>query len=225
MSEPRPPHDTEPGAGPAPEPPEEQSGPAGSRRITDLDTLKAFSHPLRMRLYRALYIARTATASQLAAQEGQAVSLVSYHLRKLAAHGLIEEAPPEHRDGRERWWRPSSKGVSLRYRDFDDAPEKAAVHATFTRVLHEQRGELYRDYLDHAAEWSPEWRDAASDSELTARLTPGELTALNAEILDLLRSYDARAAAREDTQDPPDDRRTVMVQVNAFPLRAPGEGT
>ncbi|TYR45149.1 winged helix-turn-helix domain-containing protein [Streptomyces parvus] len=42
------------------------------------------SHPLRMKLYRALFIARRATASQLAEQVDEAVSLVSYHLRKLA---------------------------------------------------------------------------------------------------------------------------------------------
>ena len=78
------------------------------RRITDVDTLKAFGHPLRMKLYRALYVARTATASQLAEQVDEAVSLVSYHLRKLADHGLIEAAEPQGADGRERWWQTSS---------------------------------------------------------------------------------------------------------------------
>ena len=48
-----------------------------------------------MQLYRALCVARTATASQLADQVDEAVSLVSYHLRKLAEHGLIEEAEPQ----------------------------------------------------------------------------------------------------------------------------------
>lgn len=80
------------------------------RRVSDLETLKAFGHPLRMKLYRALYISREATASQLAEQVDEAVSLVSYHLRKLADHGLIEEAEQQGRDGRERWWQPASKG-------------------------------------------------------------------------------------------------------------------
>lgn len=43
------------------------------RRVDDLDTLKAFGHPLRMKLYRALFISRTATASQLAEQVDSAV--------------------------------------------------------------------------------------------------------------------------------------------------------
>lgn len=44
------------------------------RRISDLDTLKAIGHPLRLKLYRALHIKRTATASQLADQVDEAVS-------------------------------------------------------------------------------------------------------------------------------------------------------
>lgn len=44
------------------------------RRVSDLDTLKAIGHPLRLKLYRALHIKRTATASQLADQVDEAVS-------------------------------------------------------------------------------------------------------------------------------------------------------
>lgn len=44
------------------------------RRVSDLDTLKAIGHPLRLKLYRALHINRTATASQLADQVDEAVS-------------------------------------------------------------------------------------------------------------------------------------------------------
>ena len=79
----------------------------GSLSITDVGTLKALAHPLRMRLYRALCVADKATASHLADQVDEAVSLVSYHLRKLAEHGLIEEADPQSADGRERWWQAS----------------------------------------------------------------------------------------------------------------------
>jgi DNA-binding transcriptional ArsR family regulator len=98
-----------------------------NRPITDLGTLKALAHPLRMQLYRGLCVARVATASHLADQVDEAVSLVSYHLRKLAEHGLIEEAEPQSGDGRERWWRPSSEGVSIRDRDFRDGSSTSSV--------------------------------------------------------------------------------------------------
>ncbi|MEU0597639.1 helix-turn-helix domain-containing protein, partial [Streptomyces sp. NPDC006393] len=72
-----------------------------NRYVTDLGTLKALAHPLRMKLYRLLFVTGTATASHLAEQVDEAVSLVSYHLRKLAEHGLIEEAEPRSADARE----------------------------------------------------------------------------------------------------------------------------
>lgn len=65
-----------------------------NRRIKDVGTLKALAHPLRANLYRLLCIKGVATASQLAESVDEAVSLVSYHLRKLAEHELVEEAEP-----------------------------------------------------------------------------------------------------------------------------------
>lgn len=103
-----------------------------THRIKDLDTLKALGHPLRMKLYRALYVAGTATASQLADQVDEAVYLVSYHLRKLAAHGLIEEARGSGRDARERWWQPVG-ALATRDEDFRDAPERGRRVAPLPR--------------------------------------------------------------------------------------------
>lgn len=95
-----------------------------------------FTHPLRIRIYRALFTGGEATASRLADQVDEAVSLVSYHLRKLAAHGFIVEAPGHDGDGRERWWKLSSdRGFNFRNSDFDDQPEGVAVLSQVTRQL------------------------------------------------------------------------------------------
>ncbi|MFF2849406.1 ArsR/SmtB family transcription factor [Streptomyces sp. NPDC058001] len=188
-------------------------------RITDLETLKAFGHPLRMKLYRALFIARTATASQLAEGVDEAVSLVSYHLRKLAEHGLIEEAEGEGTDGRERWWKPASQGLSFRDADFSDAPEKVAVKAAVTRLSFEQQAELYRGYLDQTGVWSTEWSGAATASEYMQRLTAAELAELTAEIDGVIKRSDERARAAEAAGDT-EGRENVAVHVYAFPFRA-----
>ncbi|MET7439645.1 ArsR/SmtB family transcription factor [Streptomyces sp. NPDC004082] len=189
------------------------------RRITDLGTLKALAHPLRSQLYRALIMARTATASQLAEQAGEAVSLVSYHLRKLADHGLIEEAEAPRKDGRERWWRPASDGIDIREADFRDAPEKAAAHQAATRLFHEQRTEAHRRYLDERATWDAEWRGASTDSESLMRLTAGELSALTGELLAVLRTYEERGRAAEAAGDT-EGRENVALYVFGFPFRA-----
>ncbi len=191
---------------------------SGIRRITDLDTLKAFGHPLRIELYRALYVARTATASQLAGQVDEAVSLVSYHLRKLAEHGLIEAAEAPREDARERWWQTASQGLSFRDEDFRDAPEKAAAHAAVTRTLLAQRDALYRGYLDQAAAWSQEWRSAATSSESLARLTPAELSALTTDILGLIRQYEERGRAAEEA-GATEGRENVALHLYGFPFR------
>jgi DNA-binding transcriptional ArsR family regulator len=192
---------------------------SGARRITDLDTLKAFGHPLRMKLYRALFVARTATASQLADQVDEAVSLVSYHLRKLADHGLIEEAEPQSKDGRERWWQVASQGPSMRDEDFRGAPELVATHAAVTRMSFEQRGELYRSYLYAQSAWGPEWRAAAFSSEYLPRLTAEELDRLGREMHELIKKYDAIGRAAEEAGDTA-GRENVALHVYGFPFHA-----
>ncbi|MFD7323443.1 ArsR/SmtB family transcription factor [Streptomyces sp. NPDC059875] len=189
-----------------------------NRRITDLGTLKAISHPLRMRLYRALFVARTATASQLADQVDEAVSLVSYHLRKLADHGLIEEAETQSTDGRERWWQPSSYGFSIRDEDVRGTPELVAASDALGRTINEQRADLHRRFLDERLTWSDEWRSASVSSEWLPRLTAAELAALGKELDAVLRKYDEKARAAEAAGDT-EGRENVAVHLHGFPYR------
>src|SRR5690606_22078525 len=84
-------------------------------RHLDARSLRGLAHPLRMQLLNALRRGGPATASQLAERLGESSGATSYHLRQLAAHGFVEDAP-EHGRGRERWWRAAHEGVR-----FDDA--------------------------------------------------------------------------------------------------------
>lgn len=186
--------------------------------ITDLGTLKALAHPLRMQLYRGLCVARSATASQLAEQVDEAVSLVSYHLRKLAEHGLVEQADPQSADGRERWWQPASDVVTIRDENFRDAPERAAAHLAATRLFHQQRADMYRRYLDERPTWGPEWNSAAPDNESLLRLTPADLKELGEELLALAKKYDERGRAAEAAGDT-EGRENVALHVYGFPFR------
>ncbi|WP_405873757.1 MULTISPECIES: ArsR/SmtB family transcription factor [unclassified Streptomyces] len=188
------------------------------RRITDLGTLKALAHPLRAQLYRRLALARVATASQLADEVDEAVSLVSYHLRKLAEHGLIEEAETQSADGRERWWQPASDGLAIHDEDFRDAPEKAAAHTAASRLFFEQRTDMYRRYLDERAHWSDAWTTAADSAEWMLRLTSDELAALSKELFAVVRRYDERGRAA-DTAGDTEGRENVAVHTYGFPFR------
>jgi DNA-binding MarR family transcriptional regulator len=189
------------------------------QRITDLDALKVFTHPLRIRLYRALFTARTATASHLADQVDEAVSLVSYHLRKMAAHGFIVEAPEHSTDGRERWWKVSSeRGFSFRSADFDDRPEGAAVLAQVTRQLLATRADRYQQYLDEQSAWSREWTNASFSNEFMPLLTAAELQQMADEITELMQRWTDRGRTAEDAGDT-EGREHVAVQMYGFPFR------
>ncbi|MFF0018363.1 ArsR/SmtB family transcription factor [Streptomyces sp. NPDC005374] len=190
-----------------------------NRRIKDVGTLKALAHPLRANLYRLLFIKGVATASQLAESVDEAVSLVSYHLRKLAEHELVEEAEPQSGDGRERWWRPASDGVSIRDEDFRGEPGKAAAHMAATRLFHEQRADLYRHYLDERAAWGPEWNAATPDNESWLRLTTSELHELRSELEALVGKYNDKGRSAEAAGDT-EGREDVALFVYGFPFRA-----
>lgn len=193
--------------------------PTEPERITDLEALKVFTHPLRIRIYRALLASREATASHLAQQVGQGVSLVSYHLRKMAAHGFIEQAEGHGGDGRERWWKVSGgRGFSFRTADFADRPEGEAVLAEVNRQLLATRTERYAAYLDEHRQWGREWTDAAFSSEFMPLLTAAELQQMADEIGALMRRWSDVGRAAEQAGHT-EGRAHVAVQMYGFPTR------
>lgn len=188
-------------------------------RITDLNALKVFAHPLRIKLYRALHLARKATASQLADQVDEAVSLVSYHLRKMAAHGFIKEAQGGSSDGRERWWQVTSeRGITFRSTDFADRPEGAAVMSAVNRQIVASRYERYMAHLDESGSWPGEWMDASFSSEYMPRLTAAELGRLSRELDELVRRWTDHGRAAEDAGDTA-GRENVALHLYGFPFR------
>lgn len=188
-------------------------------QITDLSRLKAFTNPLRMQLYRLLYAAGTATASQLAEQVDQAPSLVSYHLRKLAEHGFVTEASGQSTDGRERWWQAASEeGWGFRDSTFAETPEGVAAVDAVTRGILDNRTAQYRAYLDQTAAWSPAWTDAAFTSEWMLDLTPVELAEMSGEFEALTRRWRERGKAAKAVGDT-EDREHVSVHLYGFPFR------
>lgn len=90
----------------------EEAPGAPRRTTTSPEALKALAHPLRLRILRHLGTAGPATSTTLAAALGENTGTLSYHLRRLAGPGLIEEVP-ERSAGRERWWR-AVRGLDIR---------------------------------------------------------------------------------------------------------------
>ncbi|MEU9319641.1 helix-turn-helix domain-containing protein [Streptomyces sp. NPDC048295] len=160
-------------------------------------------HPVRVALLDLLAEVGTVTSTQAAARLGHSSGLCSFHLRQLARHGLIEEAP--HEGGRARPWRlrwESSRASG------QEAPER---FDTLARGLED---ESYQHWLAHRDQAPAEWQHDESFSAVV-HLTPGEMTELAAAIRLLLAGYrerDQRPATR------PAGTVAVAAVTRLFPL-------
>ncbi|MGX4691932.1 ArsR/SmtB family transcription factor [Streptomyces sp. JNUCC 63] len=183
-------------------------------RPLDARSLRGLAHPLRMRLLTALRHGGPATASQLAAKLGESSGATSYHLRQLAAHGFVEDAP-EHGKGRERWWRAAHGGVSFDETLLKDPdPEVRGAADLFLHELANQRTQELATWLGTRNDWSEAWRRASDMSDWTLRLTPALALDLIEKMHELVEGY--RALAPEDGTP---DTETVRVHTHVFPTR------
>ncbi|MFI9603597.1 ArsR/SmtB family transcription factor [Streptomyces sp. NPDC052043] len=185
-----------------------------SVRPLDARSLRGLAHPLRMRLLTALRRGGPATASQLAAKLGESSGATSYHLRQLAAHGFVEDAP-EHGKGRERWWRAVHMGVTFDETVLMDTdPEVRGAADLYLHEIANQRTQELATWLGTRNDWPEAWRRASDMSDWMLRLTPTLAADLIEKMHELLESY--RALAPEDGTP---DSETVRVHTHVFPIR------
>ena len=79
----------------------------------DARGMRALAHPVRVKVLSELQRHGPSTATLLSPTVGATPSVTSWHLRHLAEHGLVRDAP-ERGSGRERWWEATSRGFRLR---------------------------------------------------------------------------------------------------------------
>ncbi len=165
-----------------PSPGEPSAPPAVGRA----ESLRALAHPLRSRILAQLRVHGEATATSLAASLGTHTGATSYHLRRLEAAGLVEDTG--HGDGRRRVWAASAAPVTQAGDEPLDEDEAAAAVW------------LQRDYVQHFAEradrwvadqeaWPATWRDTCGLADHPVLVTTEQLTALAAEIGEVMARY------------------------------------
>ncbi|MEU2830156.1 helix-turn-helix domain-containing protein [Streptomyces lavendulae] len=194
-----------------------QQTPAAEPNVRTLDarSLRGLSHPLRIRLLGALRREGPATASQLAERLGESSGATSYHLRQLAAHGFVEDAP-EHGKGRERWWKASHDGT--RFDEslmFTDDPETRGAADVFLGEIMKIHTQELSTWLGEAHEWTAQWRRGADLSDFTLRLTPEQSHELIHRMHELINSY--------RDLPPAEDSEMVRVHTHTFPRRTASE--
>jgi predicted ArsR family transcriptional regulator len=174
--------------------------------------LRVLAHPLRSRLLGALRFHGPATATALAARLGTNTGATSYHLRQLASAGLVED-DEERSNKRDRWWRSAHDATSWSSADVEHDPDAKAADDWLLRHQAHNAASWLHQWLEERAEWSPEWRDAADQSDYHLQLTADGLRALMGELHEVVARYrDAEPAAGAE-------KVTVLLQGFPSPER------
>nr|WP_168720546.1 helix-turn-helix domain-containing protein [Streptomyces sp. SAT1]ANO42351.1 ArsR family transcriptional regulator [Streptomyces sp. SAT1] len=229
---------TAPSTPPLPQPP-------ASEIELDTAALRVLAHPVRIDVLGLLRRGGPSTATRLAAELRINPGAASYHLRRLAAGGLIEEEPERGR-GRERWWRASH------HRSVHDPaagpPERREAGRAYTHAVALAAAERLRAAAAEVPLLPEPWTGVSAYGDFVLRLRPAELAALRDELFAVIARYgqprtpplaeaeaeapapaEARAPAPAPAPAPAEaearaqtpvvaDPAPVMVQVQAFPV-------
>src|ERR1700722_4686641 len=121
--------------------------PVPGRSVTRLDSataLRAYAHPVRMKLILALRTRGPLTATRAARLLGESSGTCSFHLRQLAKYGLAEETGEG--TGREKPWRATT--TSTAWDDVQQDPAAAAAAGLLTEVMAEWYFTQLMQYLE-----------------------------------------------------------------------------
>ena len=171
----------------------------------DAAGMRALAHPVRVRILFELRSA-PATATMLSEKVGASPSVTSWHLRHLAEHGLVEDAPELGR-GRERFWR--QVGTGFRYAVTDESSFAAAQ--ALQSALDDATGDVVAHWRREVGPALPgEWLAQSGTQDTTVRVTPEELAGINRTLESLLAPYVRRSV-------PPTGARSVRMVRHVMP--------
>ncbi len=181
------------------------------RRVDDIEALRAFVHPLRLRLLSLLRVDGPATASDLARRVGESSGSTSYHLRQLARFGFVED-DPEQASKRERVWRAAHRWTQVPAASFVDDPERWEVVGRLANQQIEQWMNALNAFLANPQSWGEQWIDAATIDDFRLRVSPERQKALNAEVEGVIDRY------KDEASEQPDGEIVTMF-FGAVPVR------
>ncbi|HEU4330181.1 MAG TPA: helix-turn-helix domain-containing protein [Lapillicoccus sp.] len=184
----------------------------------DARGMRALAHPVRLAILTRLQNDGPSTATRLSESVGASPSVTSWHLRQLAAHGLVRDASEAAslRDhGRERWWEAVSRG----FRFAAEPGESVEAARALEEVMEAVDGDIVGRWRAEAEpQLEPEWRRLAGRANTRVVVTPDEMEAIETAIEQVLAPY----VLRKDTPDAqPAEARSVRLLRYTLPA-APG---
>lgn len=154
------------------------------RKVEGAAALRAFAHRLRQEIYELLVLHGPMTATALGDALDETPANCSWHLRKLAEHGFVEEAPGAK--GRQRPWQATSMGLSWGEHEADDEAQRAGT-AVSRMLLDRERSRLDAS-MERRRTDAPQWREAGTVSQSLLWLTAEELAELTEQLHTLARA-------------------------------------
>ncbi|MGH4031738.1 ArsR/SmtB family transcription factor [Actinomycetota bacterium Odt1-20B] len=187
--------------------------------------LRVLAHPLRIHVLTLLRQRGPSTATRVAEELGINPGAASYHLRRLAAGGLIAEEPGRG-SGRERWWKAVHQ-QSIH----DPASRTPSCHAPSPMASEQReagRGYVHAvalaaaDRLRAAAQEVPllpeEWFEVGTFGDFVLRLSPQGVADIRDEIFAVVARYREAEGGDAERGEDVDGLTPVTVQVQAFPV-------
>jgi hypothetical protein len=185
------------------------------RQVSDTQSMRALTHPVRISLLEQLSVVGPMTATEVGELIGESPTTCSFHLRQLAKYGFVEEAGGGK--GRSRPWRMTAIGMNISSNNED--PEAAIASSALAQLFRDRYLQRYRTWLETKGNYPQEWRRAAGDSEFVFYLTADELDALRDELLEFLLPR-----CQERLADPslrPPGSVPVEMLVISYPMSVP----
>jgi DNA-binding transcriptional ArsR family regulator len=171
--------------------------------------LRVLAHPVRLNVLALLRQRGPSTATRVGEELGIKPGAASYHLRRLAAGGLIVE-DPERGTARDRWWK-AAHGQSVH--DPGTAPPgRRAVDRAYTHAVALSAADHLRRAAQEVPLLPPEWFGVTAFSDFVLHLTPHQLMELKGEL------YEVVARHRERAAQPGEGTAPVSLRVQAYPV-------
>lgn len=168
---------------------------------------RALAHPLRSRLLTELR-EHPATSAELGRRLGQTRGNASYHLRVLAAAGLVVEEV-DRGTARERWWR-IGESAEVSFEGLVGSPQGGVA----ADAVASERARQLADFAHRALQGavSAERGAAARVSDLVLTLDAQQQAGLVAELDAVVARWEGAAA----TAGPPEDGQLCVLQLAVF---------
>ncbi|MGH8979836.1 MAG: helix-turn-helix domain-containing protein [Acidimicrobiales bacterium] len=186
------------------------------RELTDPQTMRALTHPIRLALLEVLELEGPLTATRAGEQIGEPPNTCSFHFRQLAKYGFVEEAGPAR--GRNRPWKLTVRG--MHFSDLHEDSDTAIAARGLDRMLRSRYFSRLETFYANRSDYPIAWQETTGGSQALLHLTPDELRSIDEQIMGILESYLDRNL---DASRRPADSLPIEVLLFAYPVRPPAK--